>query len=113
MNTRLKDVGNWMELARQSGYNARILAGLCGISTRQLRRLASDFFRQSPQQWLNEQRLILAAEMLLKDCDSIKLLAGELGYKDGSHFCHQFKRRYGLAPKEFIIYKMQQDSPAA
>jgi AraC-like DNA-binding protein len=99
--SRLDKVQNWPELAKQAGFRAGFLSQLVGISARQLRRYARNHFGQNLQNWLNAQRLILAAE-ILKDCDSIKRLAGELGYKDCSHFCHQFKHRYGMSPTKFL-----------
>ena len=99
----MKSIGTqrWSELAKQSGFNARVLAAKLNISRWILHRHTKKLYGQSPQTWLNEVRLTLAAEML-KDCDSIKRLAYELGYKTESHFCHQFRRRYRMSPTEFI-----------
>jgi AraC-like DNA-binding protein len=101
MNTRLHNNPNWLELAKQSGFKASVLAVKLTISRWTLHRHMKTLLGQSPQAWLNGQRLICAGKML-KDCDSIKWLASELGYKNVSHFCHQFKRRYGLSPTEFL-----------
>ena len=101
MNTKLNHIQSRLELAKQSGFKASVLAAKLNVSRWALHRHTKKLFGQSPQDWLNERRLILAAEML-KDCDSIKWLAGELGYKNESHFYHQFKRRYGLSPTEFL-----------
>lgn len=100
---RLEKIENWPELAKQSGFKARVLARDLNISSWTLQRHTKKFFGQSPQKWLNEQRMTLAAEML-KDCDSIKWLAVELGYKNESHFSHQFRRRYNLSPLEFLSH---------
>jgi len=107
MNIHLNHVQDWRELARQSRYKAGSLAELLHISPWTLQRCIRRLFERSPQDWLNEQRLVLAAEML-PDCDSLKGLAYELGYKNESHFCHQFKRHYGRSPKDFLRQKNRQ-----
>lgn len=101
MNTRLRCVQNWPDLARQSGFKAAVLAEKLNISRWTLHRSIKKLFRKSPQVWLNERRLMLAVEML-KDCDSIKRLVYGLGYKSEAHFCHQFKRRYGMSATKFL-----------
>ncbi len=106
MNTKLKPIRNlaesdWMELAKQSKFTAELLAQRLKVSRWQLQRYTKRLFCQSPQRWLNDQRLILAAE-LLKNCSSIKKVALDLGFSDGSQFCHQFRRRYSRSPSEFV-----------
>jgi AraC-like DNA-binding protein len=101
MNTKLNHIQDWLELAKQTGFKASALAEKLNVSRWALHRHTKKLFGQSPQAWLNKQRLVLAVEML-KDCNSIKWLAGELGYKDESHFCHQFKRCYRLSPAKFM-----------
>jgi len=93
-------VRDWLVLARQSDFRASTLALKLKVSRWTLHRHIRKSFNHTPQAWLNKQRLILAAEML-KDCDSIKWLARELGYKTQAHFCHQFRRCYGLSPAQF------------
>ena len=93
---------NWEELAQSAHYNAHELAKLCGISTRQLQRHFRFRFRCSPQSWLNYRRL-LAAEGLLRSGDSVKKVAFDLGFKQPSHFCRQFKTRNKMTPSQFAV----------
>jgi AraC family transcriptional regulator len=91
----------WDELAKASGYNARKLASLCSISLRQLEREFKRIFNRPPQKWLDRQRIETAKQMLM-DGQSIKAVAFDLGYKQSSHFCRQFKITYRMTPSEFI-----------
>ena len=91
---------NWEDLARLAHYDANELAKLCEISTRQLQRHFRRQFRRTPQNWLNERRL-LAAQSLLVSGDSVKKVALDLGYKQSSHFCRQFKTRNNMTPSQF------------
>jgi len=90
----------WEGLAERSHYDANELAKLCGVSTRQLQRHFRRSFHCSPQNWLNERRLD-AAQSLLLTGDSVKKVALDLGFKQPSHFCRQFKSRNKMTPSEF------------
>ncbi|HXT10525.1 MAG TPA: helix-turn-helix transcriptional regulator [Candidatus Angelobacter sp.] len=97
--------GQWEALAKASHYDANELARLCGISTRQLQRRFHRSFHCSPQHWLNERRLF-AAQRLLLSGDSVKKVALDLGFKQPSHFCRQFKCRTKMTPSQFAISHM-------
>ena len=91
----------WFLLSNLSGYNAIRLAKLTGITVRQLERYFQKDFNRSPQDWLNEQRII-AARYLLLNAKSVKSIAIQLGYKQPSHFSHEFKRYYGVSPSKYL-----------
>lgn len=94
----------WERLAETARYDAKELAKLCHLSVRQLER---DFRRdlgRTPQDWLNEQR-IKTAQMLLLSGHLVKVVAMELGFKQVSHFCRQFKRQTQLTPTAFAGQK--------
>jgi AraC-like DNA-binding protein len=92
----------WEELAVAANYDARVMASLCQISERQLQRRIKRVLDRSPREWLNEQR-ILSARQLLLDGLSVKQTAAELGYKQTSHFCRQFKLFTRQTPSEFVF----------
>ena len=89
----------WLLHARRSGYKSRDLARVTGISVRQLERYFHEDFGITPQVWLNEQRMI-AARHLLRESESVKAVAIDLGFKQVSHFCREFKRYHGIKPSE-------------
>jgi len=93
---------NWEDLAPAAHFNAHELATLCGISTRQLQRRFRFRFRCSPQSWLNHRRLLVAEELLLSG-DSVKKVALDLGFKQASHFCRQFKKCKKMTPTQFAF----------
>ncbi len=90
----------WLVLAKHSEYNARALAEMCGGTMRQLERYFEGGLGRSPQDWLNEQRLV-AARYLLMEIPLIKTVCSKLGYKRLSHFSRDFKKCYGLTPSQF------------
>jgi AraC family transcriptional regulator len=91
----------WEQLAGAARYDAKELAKLCNLSVRQLER---DFHRclgRPPQNWLNEQRIKVAQQLLLSG-QPVKVVALELGFKQPSHFCRQFKSQLNLTPSQFV-----------
>jgi AraC-like DNA-binding protein len=96
---------DWERLAPLARFDAGELAGLCGISLRQLQRDFQRQFAQAPQDWLNEQRLKTATRMLLTG-QPVKVVASELGYKQSNHFSRQFKDYHQLTPTQFVALEM-------
>ena len=87
-------------------YDARELARLFEISPRQLQRKFNRYLKRSPQDWLNEQRIIAARRLLLSG-GTVKEVAFELGFKQVSHFCRQFKTYHRMTPSQFIHWKLK------
>lgn len=75
------------------------IASACNISTRYLHQL----FRQSGQtvgQWIRELRLQGAWQDIQAQTASVTLaeIAYRWGFNDQSHFCRQFRSRFGCTP---------------
>jgi AraC family transcriptional regulator len=100
METLLRTGRHWEELAVTARYDAKVLARLCGLSARQLQREYRRVLQCSPQSWLNERRMAAARSMLQAGVP-VKRVAFELGFKQPSHFCRQFKSYNRLTPSEF------------
>jgi AraC family transcriptional regulator len=98
--------GRWDELAVAAHYDASQLAKLCRISARQLQRHFRNSFHRSPQSWLNERRLLAAKDLLLSG-ESVKKVALDLGFKQTSHFCRQFKCQNKITPSQFVSIQIQ------
>jgi AraC family transcriptional regulator len=101
-------IEDWERLASTAHYDATVLAKMCQLSVRQLQRDFRRLCSRTPQDWLNEQRL-QAAQTLLLSGRPIKSIAFELGFKQMSHFCRQFKALYKVTPSQFInTYHMEE-----
>jgi|ERR1044071_8739101 AraC-like DNA-binding protein len=87
-------------LAEKSSYDAKRLAILCKLSTRQLERVFQDIVGCSPQKWLNRAKILEAQKRLLTN-QTVKEVAFQMGYRHASYFCHQFKTFCGSTPKQF------------
>lgn len=100
MSSKLLRVGSWEQVAREAKFSPALMAALCSISLRQMERHFSIRFHKSPQAWLKELRCRIAKE-LIEGGYSSRAVVEELGFKDHSHLCHQFKQVYGGAPQTF------------
>ena len=74
------------------------MAQLLGIKGSQLRRLCSDTIHISPAQLLRDIRYAAAASLLENPQLRVKEVLAQVGIRDGSHFCRDFRKRYGLSP---------------
>jgi transcriptional regulator GlxA family with amidase domain len=90
----------WEQLAGTARYDAKELAMLCNLSVRQLERDFRRYLGRPPQDWLNGRRIIAARQLLLSG-QPVKVVALELGFKQSSHFCRQFKSFNHLTPSQF------------
>jgi len=101
MAKRLEQIQNWPERAQAAKWCAVTLAENCGVTLRQLQREFRQQFARTLQDWLDEQRL-QAAPSMLRAGMQVKLVGAELGYKQTSHFCRQFKIYHQMTPMQFV-----------
>ncbi|MBQ6471690.1 MAG: helix-turn-helix domain-containing protein [Victivallales bacterium] len=55
----------------------------------------------SPIDYLLHVRLAKAAEMLLKTQNAISQVASDCGFNDSNYFSRQFRKSYGLSPRDY------------
>ncbi|MES0880925.1 GlxA family transcriptional regulator [Roseibium sp. SCP14] len=72
-----------------------------GISRRQLERYFSSILATTPKKFLTELRLEKAARLLTIAQTSALSVAFECGFGSQSTFTKAFKRKYGVAPKNY------------
>ena len=102
MNSKLGQIQNWPELAKEANWSAVALSKKCRVSLRTLER---HFLRQigkSPKTWLTDERMRQAAE-LLRDDSSVKEVATRLGFTNQQHFSREFKRQKGCPPSQLGV----------
>lgn len=77
------------------------LAHLCGVSTSSFRRIFEEEFSETPSQYILNQRLQKATELLQCTGLSIGQIAYQTGFKDPSYFSRVFKKKTGFTPVAF------------
>lgn len=93
----LVDTTALLALAAECKYDLRALAARIGVSPRQLQRSFRSGLSCAPRDWLREQRL-QKARQLLSTAPSVKHVAYALGFRQESQFCRDFKARFGHSP---------------
>ena len=98
---KLAAVDNWRALAEQAGFKPAVLAKLVGVSLATLERFFHGQIGRSPENWLNELRLRVAAQRLAAG-GTISDVLRDLGFYDRSQFHHQFRQLLHQTPGEFV-----------
>lgn len=94
-------VATYMENNYADPIKLEDLASLTHYSCRHFTRLFQEHFRTSPMTYLNSIRMYKANNMIIKTSLSIEEIAHRSGFDDSGHFCRQFKRHYGVTPKQW------------
>jgi AraC-like DNA-binding protein len=84
-----------------TGITVEELAFLCNMSLSSFKRHFAKIFGTSPQKWLIEQRMEIAAQMLKNSRSKVGEIYIELGYESLSSFIQSFKQAYGVTPKQY------------
>jgi len=96
------DVARLIELASKCGYKSRELARALGITPRHLQRLFAAQIGRTPQEWLNEQRLLAAGQML-REARAVKEVAYRLGFRSASQLSRDFRNHFGVQPSTLLV----------
>lgn len=77
------------------------LAFLCNCSLSTFKRKFDRVYGTTPQKWLFEQKMRLAANLLKHPNERPGIVYQKIGYENHSSFSSSFKQHYGLTPKEY------------
>ena len=77
------------------------MAAVVGVSGAQLRRMSVSALGASPRQLLTNIRLTAAAVLLNDPSMRVKEIQARVGIADASHFCRDFRDRFGVSPSEY------------
>jgi AraC-like DNA-binding protein len=85
----------------QRAWTVTEMATLLGVSDAQLRRLCARAVGATPRQLLCNMRLQAAALLLQDPSIRVKEIQARVGIADASHFCRDFRDRFGVSPTEY------------
>jgi AraC family carnitine catabolism transcriptional activator len=97
-NPKLIQVISLMERTLDEPMELREMARRAHISVRQVERLFREHLGSSPKSFYLDLRLGKARTLLRRTLGSLRTIALECGFGSPSHFCHAYKRRYGIPP---------------
>lgn len=90
-----------IQLNLQRDWSVTEMAAVLGVSDAQLRRLCARALGASPRQLLCNIRLQSAAILLRDPSMRVKEIQARVGIADASHFCRDFRDRFGVSPTEY------------
>jgi transcriptional regulator GlxA family with amidase domain len=96
---RVRQVVRLMDEHRAAPLSVEQLARAVNLSPSQLTRLFREHTGSAPARFARELRLRHAYELIQTSFLSIKEVMAAVGWSDPSHFCRDFKRKYGVSPK--------------
>ncbi|WP_342599208.1 AraC family transcriptional regulator [Psychrobacillus sp. FSL H8-0483] len=77
------------------------LTEVTNVSESQLNRMYQRTFQLSPMERVTAIRMEQAAQLLRNPSQSVTNVALQVGYQSMSAFLQQFKKKYGVSPKEY------------
>ena len=77
------------------------IAKYCGYSEFYTMKLFKQFTGCSCVDYINNYRLTIAGNQLRDTSDEVSSIAYQVGFNNVSYFNRQFKKQYGVTPKEF------------
>lgn len=77
------------------------LAALCKISEVYFRKIFLHEFGVSPKEYIIQKRMKYALELLALGEFEVSQVATLCGYSEPCHFSREFKKRFGVAPKNY------------
>ncbi|RTR02962.1 AraC family transcriptional regulator [Halomonas nitroreducens] len=89
------------DAARLAELDVSALARLAGLSRAHFTRRFVRAVGQAPGEYLLQERMRRAAELLARREVSVKAVALSLGFHDPNYFAKAFRRSFGVSPREF------------
>jgi AraC-like DNA-binding protein len=77
------------------------LARIAGMSVSSLLRAFKQSTGDTPKRYHTRVRLRRARDLLLQGTRTITEIAFDVGFSDSNYFSRQFRKQYGLSPREF------------
>ncbi len=110
MDRRIQLVTAAIEENFRRAWDTEQLAALVNLSPSRLRHLFKADLNKTPAQYLKYVRMQEAEKLLRTTFLSVKEIMNRVGILDESHFGHEFKKIYGVAPSKYR--EAATDSPA-
>ena len=97
----LQDVQRWVLNSLGKPHNVQSLAMHMGLSARHVTRLFNQEINQSPAQWLEQQRVFHARQLLETGGLAIKQIAAQCGFSSVDILRRAFLRQLNVTPSQY------------
>ncbi|TAM04373.1 MAG: GlxA family transcriptional regulator [Paraburkholderia sp.] len=99
-NPRLNDALLLMEANIEDPLTSDEIAGLVGVSRRQLERLFRQYLGAMPSKYYLGLRLAKARSQLQRTSKSVVQISLACGFASAAHFSNAYRERFGVTPRE-------------
>lgn len=82
-------------------FSVESLADEMNLSRAQLFRKLKAISGLPPNEFINDIRLLRAAEMIKGKVDTLTQISYSVGFNEPSYFAKRFKKKFGMTPREF------------
>lgn len=89
------------------------LAQACALSRSHFSRAFKCTTGLSPQEWIRQQRIQRAKELITGTSLSLTQISLECGFCDQAHFCHMFTRSEGVNPMTWRNHQLRRKQAIA
>ena len=101
LDHRVRDVMDYLVRHLADPLTPAQYGAVSGLSPSRLSHLFRAQVGQTPQQFLEEQRLRRAAQLLELTSRPVAVIAAEVGYENPFYFTLRFKKHSGLSPRDY------------
>src|SRR5688572_19930729 len=101
MDSRIAQAVDAMQNRPSEPWHVRDLAALANLSASHFAHLFHQCIGMSPRRYLHVLRMKRARHLLEQTSLPVKDVMPLVGYRDPSHFSKDFRRRYGVGPREY------------
>lgn len=89
--------------ALQTAWTIETMAALCRLSPRTFQRRFTEATGLTPGEWLVQERLEAAKEILSRGDDDMETIAARVGFGSAHALRHHFRKKLGLRPTDYRI----------
>src|SRR5471030_3085606 len=97
----LQDVQRWVINSLDSPHNVQTMAAHTGVSVRHLTRLFNQELSLTPAEWLEQQRIARARELLESTALAVKQIADDCGFSGVDILRRAFVRQLNVTPSQY------------
>lgn len=105
----MEKVARYVDEHLDSDLSVSALAGMVFLSKDHLTRSFKKRYGKTVSEYILEKRMQLARELLWDPRLTVTMVAGKVGFGSYSHFTEQFKKYYGMPPRDF--QKIRREKP--
>ncbi|MCC6415310.1 MAG: helix-turn-helix domain-containing protein [Opitutaceae bacterium] len=99
LDTRIRVAVDFLNTNFAEPLSVALIARRCGLSPSRFARLFKAQTGETPQRYLETQRLNRARQLLEFTQAPIRQIAGEVGFENPFYFTLRFKRQHGASPR--------------